>query len=223
MRSQILTKYHFCGILYFVIEPIFRPENEAALPQIGDTSPEAMLLARDRALLWRATNLAIESAFRFGKDLPVGAVIAGGEWIVGRYFASDQRNELRPMHAEYMAVTDAYFNRDFAPPVDTVVVTVEPCDNCQDYLASQPGIKRVGFSMARQQVAELGLVKPHDETIFQRALRVGLPYEVIQIDDEQLREANRTVLSHVSRDVDTGQVQVDRIGLHEDLVKLNAA
>lgn len=204
-----------------MIEPIFRPGNEAALPQLDDTSPEAMLLARDRALLWRATNLAIESAFRFGEDLPVGAVAAGDNWIVGRYFASDQRNALRPMHAEYMAVTDAYFNRNFAPPVDTVVVTIEPCDNCQDYLALQPGIKRVGFGVSRQQVAELGLVKPHDETIFQRALRIGLPYEIIQIDDEQLLTANHTVLGHISRDVNTGKVQVDRIRLQKDLVTLN--
>jgi hypothetical protein len=34
--------------------------------------------AISKAVLWRATALAIEGAFRFGKDLPVGASLSDG-------------------------------------------------------------------------------------------------------------------------------------------------
>lgn len=206
-----------------MIERIIVAGNEAALPTIGNIDRNAMGQARLKALLWRATNLAIESAFSFGKDLPVGATAAGDSWIVGRYFASDNRNGYKQMHAEYMAVMDAKMNQlsSGVEAPDTVVVTLEPCDNCQDFLATVPSIKQVGFGLPRKAVSDRGLIKPHDETIFQRALRVGLPYEVIQIDDPDLIEAGGVILDHTHRNRDTELVEVDHLGLQRALIELN--
>lgn len=192
----------------------------AAMPRLNETSPDAMQRARDAALLWRATNLAIEGAFRFGRDLPVGAVAAAGDWVVGRFFASDMRTGFDFMHAEHRAVLDAKMDR-FNPPPDTVVVTAEPCDNCQDFLAGQSTIRRVAFGLTREELAARGLVKPHSENIFSRALRIGLPYEVAQVDDPDLLKAGRVILDHVVRDINTGLVTVNQQTLHEALVALN--
>ena len=203
-----------------MIEPLYRSENMAAQPSIEDVSPDALQRARDRVLLWRATTLAIESAFTFGKDLPVGAVAASGNFIVGRYFSSDRRSGYNQMHAEYMAVMDSRLDPN-RPKADTVVVTVEPCENCQDFLAQQANIKRVGFGFVRKELVAMNLVKPHEETIFQRAIRVGLPYEIVQIYDTQLAHAGRLLLSHVKRDTNNELIEIDRSGLRESLINLN--
>lgn len=168
--------------------------------------------------------MAIESAFSFGKDLPVGATAAAGDWTVGRYFASDRRNGYKQMHAEYMAVMDAKMNqlrtRSEAP--DTVVVTLEPCGNCQDFFATIPSMKRVGFGLPRKTASDRGLVKPHEETIFGRALRVGLPYEVVQIDDPNLIETGNIILAHTRRNLETESVEIDHLGLQRALIELNS-
>lgn len=204
-----------------MLELIFSAERRAAMPSLGDTASDAMERARDRALIHRATNIAIESAFRFGKDLPVGAVAASGNLIIGRYYASDKRNNFAWMHAEQMAVTDALMSsRGYQ--TDTIAVTIEPCDNCQDFLATVPGLRRVVFGLSRQQVADLGRVKPHAENIQQRALRLGLPYQVVQVDDPALQEVNEVILLHAQRDTHTGEVAIDRAGLHEALVAINS-
>lgn len=206
-----------------MIEPIVSDRSRAVMlsPESLQDSNEEV---RDKALLYRATTLAIESAFKFGKDLPVGAIAAGKNWIVGRHFASDQRNEFRRMHAEYMAEADARMGRirdPSIPATDTIVVTLEPCNNCQDFLASIPNLKRVGFSLSRQEVADTGLVKPHDESVFQRAARLSLPYEVLQIEDDQLSEVNRTILACTSRDRNTELVDIDQCRLYDELVAFN--
>jgi len=205
-----------------MIERIFVSGSEAALPALDNRNPDAMVQARLKALLWRATNLAMESAFSYGKDLPVGATVASGDWIVGRYFASDNRNGYRQMHAEYMASMDARMNqlRSGTGAPDTVVVTLEPCDNCQDFLATIPSLKRVGFGLPRKAASDRGLIKPHDETIFQRALRVGLPYEVVQIDDTDLIEAGSIILHYTQRNRETESVEVDHLGLQKALTEL---
>lgn len=206
-----------------MIEPIFVPGNEAALPRLHDTSPTSAIEARDRALLWRATTLAIESALRFGSDLPVGAAAAAGEVIVGRHFASDKRLKHHPAHAEFMAIADAEMTklRSNTPMPDTVVVTLEPCDDCQDFLASTPSIKRVSFGLPRSAAEERGLLKKHRETIFERALRVGLPYEIVQIDDPQLLALGNTILDNTHRDPHTEVVTIDSLGLQRSLSKLS--
>ncbi len=202
-------------------EPVFVAGNAPAWQNI-DASPGSTERSRDSALLWRATNLAIESAFRFGHDLPVGAVAAHQDLIVGRYFASDRRIGYQQAHAEYMAVMDwkvpAALLRTLAP--DTVVVSLEPCDNCQDFLATIPNIKRVAFGLPRTAAEERGLIKPHAETIYQRALRVGLPYQVVQIEDEQLPSANEAILDHTRRNPEAETVEIDRLGLQRALSTL---
>jgi len=205
-----------------MIEPIFTPLNRAALAGINETDPVAMMLARDRALLHRAVNLAIESAFSHSKDVPVGAVAAAGDSVVGRYFASDKRLGYGYAHAENMAVTDARVgNINLGTPMpDTVVVTLEPCNNCQDFLATIPSIKRVGFGLPRSAAEERGILKRHHETIFQRALRVGLPYEIVQIDDPALNEVGGIILDHMSRDPQIESLTIDVCGLQQSLVAL---
>lgn len=201
-----------------MIEPIWHPLHGKLTPE----TPEYMK-RRDEALLWRATNLAIESALRFGADLPVGAVAAEGDLIAGRYFASDRRfgGPHTEKHAEVMAILDTKFNWLQQP--DTVVVTIEPCDNCQDFLAAQPGLKRVGFGLSREEVAEKGLVKPHGESIFERVRRLGYGFEPVLIEDEELRRAGSLILDFAKRDVRSGAVTVDAPGLREAIKALNAA
>lgn len=202
-------------------EPIYKAENAFALRHGLRGKPADLERTRDAALLWRATTLAIESAFSHGQDLPVGAVAAHRDAIVGRSYASDKRHRYAQMHAEYMAVMDAMANsRNFGP--DTLAVTLEPCDNCQDFIATQPTIRRVVFGLTRRDAADRGLVKSHDETIFQRALRVGLPYQVMQVDDEALQLAGGVILEHTQRHVASGAVQIDKTGLQAALTRLNA-
>jgi pyrimidine deaminase RibD-like protein len=204
-------------------EPIFRAENRAAWDGYENMPPEEKLKARDRALLWRATTLAIESAFRFGKDFPVGAVAAKGNEIIGRHFASDKRHGFRELHAERMAVLDAIADSILGEEPDTVIVTLEPCNMCQDFLATIPGVKRVGFGTWRSEVAERELVKPRDENIMSRALRVGLPFEVVHIDDKQLQTAGAVILDNMHRDPQTEEVVVDQESLSRHLRQLNTA
>lgn len=221
---MLFTDATFCGIFCFMIEPVFSSGNKAATPAIGETGSDAMVQARLKALLWRATTLAIESSFSSGQDLPVGAAAASSDWIVGRSFASDQRNGYSQMHAEYMTLMDAKMNhmRTGTALPDTVVVTLEPCDNCQDFLATFPSIKTVGFGLPRTAVSNRGLVKAHGETIFQRALRVGLPYEVVVIDDPQLAEAGGIILDFAYRNPQTEAVEIDSSQLQKALSELNA-
>lgn len=103
----------------------------------------------------------------------------------------------------------------------TVVVTAEPCDNCQDTLARNRDVKRVVFGLSREDMVSKGLVKPHAETIFERAERMGLPYEVAQVADAQLQTVGLTLFDHVTRDVQSGQVNVDRQALSQALTELN--
>jgi len=206
-----------------MIEPIFTPFNRPAHGYLAETDPRTLEQSRDKALLHRAISLAIESAFSRGQDLPVGAVAASGNMIVGRSVASDRRINIKRAHAEFMAVQDAVMQslRSGAPKPDTIVVTLEPCDNCQDFLATLPNVKRVGFGLSRAQVAENGLVKPHDETIFQRALKVNLPYQIIQIDDPDLQQVGEIVLDHTRRDIHDEHVEIDHNGLRQALISFN--
>lgn len=206
-----------------MIEPLRVAGNSAAWQSL-EVGPQTGQQARDRALLWRATTLAIESAFRFGKDLPVGAVAAVNNTVVGRHFASDRRFGYKHMHAEYMTIADARMTQlkdAGAPTPDTVVVSVEPCNDCQDFLATVPSIKRVGFGLPRTAVEDKGLIKRHDESIFGRALRLGLPYEVVQIDDPLLHEVGNIILDNTHRDPHSEVVEIDRLGLQRALTEFN--
>lgn len=201
-------------------EPLFTLANQAA--RFG-ASGEVIepTRARDAAALHRATTLAIESAFRFGIDLPVGAVALRANEIIGRGYAGDGRLGAPPLHAETMAIHDATLEELTGENPDTLVVTLEPCDNCQDLLALQPELKRVAFGLAREEVASRGLVKPHDEDIFQRAKRVGLPYELVKIEDVQLQRVGLIILDSVQRDPASGIVSVNTGLLTASLTSYN--
>lgn len=201
-------------------EPLFTPMNQAARLLEVEDDPDSFQQAREAAGLHRATTLALESAFRFGMDMPVGAVALEGSDIVGRGFAGDKRLGESLLHAEAMTILDARFDVAKARP-DTVVATLEPCTQCQDYLATQPGLKRVVFGLSRADAASKGLIKPHEETIFQRAERVNLPYLVAQVEDEQLKTFGLTLLDNVRRDTTTGVVTIDTVSLSVALTTLN--
>ena len=207
-----------------MLEPIFTDWNQAANRHITEEDVDSVRKAIDAALLHRATELAIESAFRFGRDLPVGAVTANPSWITGRYYSGDNRLSWPQMHAETMAIIDSAYNRFVTTPPDTLIVTLEPCDNCQDFIANPnwyQDIKRVGFALPRVEVAERELVKPHSETAIERVTRLGYGYEVFQVEDDQLQKAGRTILDFVKRDLSTGAVVIDTDGLSEALTGLN--
>jgi pyrimidine deaminase RibD-like protein len=197
-----------------MIEPIFTERSKAALAL--HVSPET---ARDAALVFRATNLAIESAFTYAQDFPCGAVVAAGNWIVGQSFASDRRHGFAPAHAEFMAVGSAKTGMVVIEP-DTIAVTLEPCGDCQDFIATQPSIKRVVFGLGRTAASSRGLVKPKNETIFERARRVGLPYEIVHVDDPQLQRAGEIILDSTARNTQTGEVSIDLVSLQDELATL---
>lgn len=207
-----------------MLESVFTPNNEVVWHDLSDTEEDRQT-ARDRALLFRATNLAIENAFSHSIDLPIGAVAARGDWIVGRYIASDHRLNRRQMHAEYMAIQDWQISRiSFgAEAPNTLVVSVEPCDDCQDFIATIPSIDRVGFGLSRSEIEERGLVKKHHETIYERVERLRLPYRVFQIEEPPLLQTGRVILDFTRRNLQTEEVEIDRHGLHQALVELNAA
>lgn len=202
-------------------ESLYNSKNESARRLIIEGDPSSIIRANEAAALHRAIELAIESAFSYGIDLPVGAVALQGSMIIGRGFAGDNRLGNPTLHAEKMAVLDTRFDVWGGAP-DTVVVTLEPCEKCQDFLARESGIKRVAFGLARSDVAEKGLIKAHDEDIFERAKRLGLPYEVSQVEDGQLRKAGLTILDYVRRYSGTGFVEVDTNGLNRALNELNS-
>lgn len=204
-----------------MLSPLFGIEDIRRLRADPDTPPSEITRLRDKSLLITATELAVAGAFKYGTDLPVGAAAAAGDWINGRYYASDRRAGYRQMHAEYMAVQDAALDVA-APRPDTVVVTLEPCDACQDFLATIPSIKRVGFGLPRREVEERGIVKPHGETIFERADRLGLPYEVVLISDPLLLRVGRTILDNVHRDPVREVVGIDTLKLQADFMALQA-
>lgn len=215
------TQLHAIVYLYIMLEAIFK-EGSEILDRYLAADEQGKLAIRDEALLRRAIELALESAFTYGIDLPVGAVVASGREIVGRWFARDVANRHRFAHAEFMAIGDWQMGKIAvgSPSPDTLVTTIEPCVRCQDAIARVPSIKRVGFGITRSEVAERGLVTPHDETIFERTKRLGLPYEVVLIDDPMTTAVGGIILDHVSRDREIGAVEVDRDGLVEAIRSL---
>jgi pyrimidine deaminase RibD-like protein len=201
-------------------EPLFTPRNQPARGLIIEGDPESRQKARLSAALHRAINLAIESAFRYGVDLPVGAVALQSEEIIGRGFAGDMRFGQPQLHAEIMALLDTRFDVQGGKP-DTVVVSTEPCVRCQDNLAGESSLKRVAFGLSRKDLSDKGLIRSYGEDIFERAERVGLPYEITRIEDNDLRLAGLTIFDHVTRDPGTGLVEVNPETLNEALMSLN--
>ena len=189
-------------------EVLFTRNNVAAQRHFVEGDKASYEKVRLSAAWQRTTELALESARTYGLDFPVGAVALDGLTIVGRGYANDNRFRHGLMHAEVMANSDTIFNQDHP---DTLVVNLEPCPNCQSYLATVPGLKKVAFGLSRHDLADKGLLRAHDEDIFTCA--ADLPYAVEQIDDDELRADNLLIYDHVQRDAATGQVQVDYLGI----------
>ena len=189
-------------------ESIFTPPQQAIDGAVFGNNFGNSMNVREVGALRVAMESAIVSAFQHGEDVPVGAAALKGDEITGLGYAADKMHKQPDLHAEAMTILDSRSKRATANP-DTVVVTLEPCTKCQDFLADQPGIKVVAFGLSRSDAAERGILKPHAETIFERANRVGLPYEVRQVEDEQLRTIGLTLLDHVERNLDTEAVSID--------------
>lgn len=208
-----------------MLEPLFTPANRAAWEYVDRDDSEAILRARLSAGLYRAINLAIESAFTYGIDFPIGAVALQGDRISGRGHANDIRFGQKHLHAETMALLDSRFSFGTVARTalaDTLIVSLEPCDSCQKELSHVPGLTRVAFGLSRNDLADRGLINPHDSDIFTRSKERNYPYEITQIKDPALRTAGLTIFDHVTRDPQTGTVDVDMPALSAALEKLNS-
>lgn len=201
-------------------EPLYNRYNGWLEDTINPDDPSSAQRAQDRAALHRAIILSIESASTYGLDLPVGAVALHRGEVIGRGFANDRRFRQDPFHAEIMAILDTRFDV-MRGQTDTLVTSLEPCNRCQDFVADERSIKRVAFGLSRAEVAAMGLVRPAQENIFERKERLGLPYEVVQIDDKVLHSVGLTILKHVERDPDSGIVVFDVSSLNDALVAIN--
>jgi pyrimidine deaminase RibD-like protein len=201
-----------------MIEPLFTPRARAAVMLGEAPTPDELRDAQLKAALYRATELAIESALSHGVDFPVGAtaVSTATNEIVGRSLASDNRLGIRHLHAEAMALNDADLqtrNGTAADP-DLLVVTLEPCNDCQNFIARQaPSIRTVAFGLSRAAASDRGLVNPGKETIFERVAREKPPFTVVQIEEPQLIKMGEIILNHTRRDPDSGVVTIDKLGL----------
>lgn len=179
------------------------------------------IAARDAALLYHASRAAIEGAFRFGVDFPVGAVVAVGGFVVGQYYASDNRTGLDSAHAEFMAAASARADR-INPPSDTVAVTLEPCTKCQDFLLTQSGIRRIIYGLPREAASARGLVKPHSETIEERFQRLGINHvSITRVLDPALVRIGETLLDSSRRNPTEGTTRIDQKFLSKALEELN--
>lgn len=163
---------------------------------------------------------AIESAMVYSADMPVGAVaITNGE-IVGYGTANDQRKGDPLLHAEVEAVQDALYG-DVPRRPDTIVTTLEPCGQCQDYLAGIGGLRRVVFGLPRSEASDRGLVAARPISAAERAKSRGYSFEVVHMDNPSLSTIGKAVLDSVlSRDFETGAVTIDRALLFRSLVTL---
>ena len=86
-------------------------------------------LDRDTAYMRQAIELAREAG-RHG-EVPVGALVVGGEGIVGRGFNRPIGTHDPTAHAEIMALRDASTRlANYRIPGHTLYVTLEPCAMC---------------------------------------------------------------------------------------------
>lgn len=192
-----------------------------------ETEIRSYLLEVERVnrTLKSATDLAIESAFRFGLDLPVGAVACCGPFESGRWFASDQRHTLlgvqnwksKANHAEFMALGMSKLQPH--GPVDLLGVNIEPCAVCLESAVLEK-VKTVAFVISRTELEARGLVNRRPD-IFQLVEEHGYDITVIQYDDPVLRAANLTLLDNTTRDLRTGKVTINTEDLSKALQHIN--
>lgn len=167
-------------------------------------------------LLEAATRAAIEGALTHGVDMPVGAAMSKDGRIISATYAQDNLTHDEDAHAERMAVQLAYKQSPDEEP-DTIAVTLEPCGACQDYLATVPGLRRVVYTLPLSAASSRDMIRPKDETIFERDRRNRLPYQIIQINNEQLSTLSELLLDVTTRDISTGESVIDDTKLREQL------
>ena len=164
----------------------------------------------------RAIGLSYKSAFENGQDVPIGAIAMRGDAIVGNGYAVDNQHSARHLHAEVVAIKHANVLR-IAP--DILVSTVEACERCQVHLGMLQKLTTFAFILSRQDLVDHGLVTPRP-SMTERAARGELGYNVIQLDNPQLREMALAPIMRTSRDIATGAVHIDREGLQQDRARL---
>ncbi len=216
MLLKITNTLAFCTYSYIVliVSRLF-PAGRRWSPEVTEQDKQAVRL---KQALLRANSLALHSASRFGVDVPVGAVVFGGDSVFGEGIASDNRLRRKSLHAEVMAVLAV---RPLIRGRDkTIVTNLEPCNACQDRLAKTPGIKTVAYGLPREEAVQLGIVREAKETIHERAERIGLPYEVVRIEDASLFQLGQKILSCVERDRDREVVNIDQQILHREVPQL---
>ncbi len=172
-------------------------------------------LSTPKALLWRATSLAIESAFRFGADLPVGATIGNDSEQIAGVFASDNRTGVDELHAERYALYKSEMY-GFIPKM--LGVTMEPCSPCQNAISSN-SVEDCYFVLSREQVSDLGLVNSRPG-LLDGPIETESPYYT-QVSDPLLTDINLAILSNVHRNSDSGNVVVDTEKLMNDLCEFD--
>lgn len=162
---------------------------------------------------------AVISATTHQADMPVGAAVTAGEEIIGSGHADDIRTGDRTAHAEVQAIRDACIHSPRTP--EAVISTLEPCKNCMAEIAATNGISKVYYGTPRIEAEELGLVRPYNKTAHDIAEEMGYPFEVVLLDDKEVRERGRVLLESASRDLSTDEVVVNPVTLLADVARLN--
>lgn len=153
----------------------------------------------------RAINLAEYSALNNGKDIPIGAVALLGAAIAGEGYAMDGTSGIKHMHAEVVSLKKAQYSPD------TVVTTMEPCEQCQDYMAEIESIKTVVYVTPRTELSDRLLVNPRP-SIDERIARYELPYRVVRLSSPTLIQRALEPLDFTTRDLLSGVTDVDSEG-----------
>lgn len=181
-----------------------------------ETYPEHPLFD---AVANKAIDLAEQSAVKNGKDIPVGAIALFGAAIVGRGYASDgDEAGLDHMHAELVALKDAGNSLKNSFPAKTIVSSVEPCELCQEAIALDENITTVVFVTPRTELADRGLVN-HRQSIEERAARFELPYNVVRLDNPNVKQRALEPFNYTTRDLTTGETKVDSDGFRAHIAQ----
>jgi tRNA(Arg) A34 adenosine deaminase TadA len=144
-----------------------------------------------------AVGLSLMSVLENGAEYPVGAVALGREGIVGSGYALDRTTGDELMHAEVAAALTAQAkNQKFT----TIVTSMEPCIQCQDYLHENTNVKRIAYVLGREESIRRHHVNDHGESAAERVGRLGLRFEIIHINHPSLQMIGQSALDSTVRD-----------------------
>lgn len=165
----------------------------------------------------RAVELAYESVWQHGIDMPVGAIALSGPTISGEGIASDKRTGYPMLHAEVYALNSAELGGRFNPPPDILVSTMEPCRQCRTVIPSISSVRAVYYLLGREDVESAGLVRAYtDDEV------AGLPptsYASLQLPMTYLKEPLQELFGTLKREHDSGALTVDRKKLEKLIAK----